>query len=142
MADSPSASPWDGLTLVSPMLTHQLSEADALARSLRVSATRLLEQWDSPKPVKPLESALSAASDFLMSGSPALERSPPRPAEPSVSVSVSLSAPRDLSHLHAGSTEQLLEDHEKKTADMMEQHKRDLEERGGVIPSDTYVFGE
>ena len=49
MEDSPFASPWDGLTLVSPMLTHQLAEADALARSLRASATKLLEQWDSPQ---------------------------------------------------------------------------------------------
>eukprot|EP01043_Picozoa_sp_COSAG02_P070587 COSAG02_NODE_12556_length_1526_cov_1.416258_2_plen_460_part_01 len=124
MEGSPTASPWEGLTLVSPMLSLQLSEADTLARSLRASATKLLEQWDSPQAKSPLESALSTAS--AIGG--ALIPHPP-PAAESRSPPARLKSPRqDLSHLRAESTEQLLESHEQKTADMMDQHQRDLEE--------------
>lgn len=124
MEGSPTASPWEGLTLVSPMLSLQLSEADSLARSLRASATKLLEQWDSPQAKSPLQSALSTAS--AIGG--ALIPHPPLAAE-SRSPPARLKSPRqDLSHLRAESTEQLLESHEKKTAYMMDQHQRDLEE--------------
>ena len=102
--------PWDGVTLLSPMLKTELESADTLARSLRDSAAALLRQWDSPSPKTPAR------------------------AEPALRLDAEL---HDL-RVDPGMTA-LLESNEQATEEMLRQHRRDMEQMlaVGASPEDS-----
>ena len=91
--------PWDGVTLLSPMLKTELESADTLARSLRDSAAALPRQWDAPSPKTPAR------------------------AEPTLRLDAELHDLRVDPGMKA-----LLESNEQATEEMLRQHRLDMEQ--------------